>query len=719
MSDQLETKIKALNVERCQIQSEIDAIADQMPKQKVLEAISKQKYFYLKELPHAIFDRDTSYLWPEKKLDTSKIKVELTGENLADKDEVKQLADELKSIDYLSFKGWEIPTPSDLRTICDEVNRSGSNNLPCLAYKNDDIHFVSKYNHQQNTILNYNDCLIILNEWRNHSDNHTENIYLNLIQQEKPRKIIFENRFDRSWTIDAQTKGELQSKQFFLVNKSFAIDEYKLDPSFEKFSDKEKEVAIAKLDQKAREDFLKVILKNKFVPIFDNHKIYPLYELLLINLPNLIFQLSEVEARLDELNAINHQQRELLSSRFKYQDLLAFKKFNCHEIDMSPIRFANATIDWCELLQTKLTEYQIRQHKLITEGNAITYNLSRKYKHDGNLTKNENELLEKRQTFMFERLNMDMNTPIANLASMKLQCYALKKKLFDLNTDDNGLVKLGQFASEPRPSFDLVAENSATMLTDSLKRIEFYEDNRSLVNSLINSEREWSKDLKVVKSVSKENLKLECEEDDIEEIHWQAWFSDWSDKRWLIEQCLQPLIEKGIEGAFVYHNLNTTTPLVIQLIDLLTQYKNKVDNFYLCDRKSIHQKFAFQPDGHLQEKFESENELYKHTVTFQEQLHDIIFSLEKVEERLWLFHWSDALIDMAIDTILDFIRDKDLDGISKTVIGDFTQLRLQNYSTFINDAKAHSEMSAKWDKEYSSLMFKMRKELNETTVEKV
>ena len=83
------------------------------------------------------------------------------------------------------------------------------------------------------------------------------------------------------------------------------------------------------------------------------------------------------------------------------------------------------------------------------------------------------------------------------------------------------------------------------------------------------------------------------------------------------------------------------------------------------------------------------------------------------------FPLGDALVDMAIDAVLDFIRDKELDVISQAVINDFTQLRLQNYATFINDAAAHAEISAKWDKEYNALMFKMRKELSQMTVREV
>lgn len=719
MNKQLDQNVQQLNEKKEQLQQKITVIEEQEPKQKILLAIGKQKYFYLKEYPNIIFDRDTSYIWPEKTINLSSIETELTGENLGDENEVSSLLSELKQVAYLKIQGWEIPAPFDFQSIIDNKTETNPNNLPSLVYQNNDMHFVFRMGgYNQNTILNKANRLLII-DCPNFGSSENYNAYHNAIESScTPHKIIYQDKFEPSWAIESKTSGEIGSSQFFLVNKSYAINEYLLDPSFSKLSDKEQEITLNKRSKKVQEDFLQVLIQNKFVPIFDNHKVYPLYELLLNDLPKLEEQLKEVNAELKTLNEIKNQQRELLSSKFNYQELLKFNQFDCQEIDKSPIRFAHETIRWCGLLQRKAAEYQIRQHKLISDGNSITSDLSRKRKVDTNLAKTESQLLENRQVFMFERLNMDLNIPIANLASMKLQSLDLKKRLFNLNSDDNGLVKLGQFGAEPRASFDLVAENSATMLTDALLRIEFYQENSALVNALIHSEREWTKDFKAIKSVSKEKLKLECEEDDIDESLWQAWFIEWADKRWLIEQCLQPLIEKGIEGAFVEHNVETQTPLVIKLVELLTAYRNKVDDFYLSDRKSIHQKFAFQDGGELQEKFEAESELYKHTIEFQTKLHDIVFGLEKVEERLWLFSWGDALVDMAIDTVLDFIRDKELDSISQAVIGDFTQLRLQNYSTFINDAKAHAEMSAKWDKEYNSLMFKMRKELSPKSIEK-
>jgi hypothetical protein len=717
MENEIEKNIQQLNKQKAQLIEQIADIENKKTKQKVLTAISEQKYFYLKEYPHVIFDRDTSFLWPEKELDISKIETELTGGNLADSDEVKSLLCELSQIDYLKIKGWEIPAPFDFQSIIDKNSSTEPDILPSLAYKNADIHYVFRTGHEQQTIVNKSGRLLVLMICYHASYQTTEVQHLKENTNGSRRiinQIIYQEKLDESWAIESQTSETVESKQFFLVNKKFAINKYSLDPSFDKLSEKEQETTSNRLCEQKREDFLSVLLKNSFMPIFNNPKVIPLYDILLKDLPELETQLEVINRELEKCTAIISQQRELLSSEFNYRQLLSFNHFDCLEIDGSPIRFSNETIRWCGLLQEKAAEYQIRQYKLITEGNELIRSLAKKYKQDGNLSKTENSILESRRAFLYERLNMDMNIPIANLASMKLQCFDLKKKLSKLNTDDNGLVKLGEYAAEPRASFDLVAENSATMLIDVLKRIEFHEKNKSLVSALIHADSEWHKDFKGVKSVSKEKLKAECEEDDIDEKLWLTWFSEWSDKRLLIENCLQPLLEKGVEGAFEEHNLETKEPLVTELIELLTAYKIKVDEFYLSDRKSIHYKFAFKENGELQEKFEAESELYKHTISFQTKLHDIVFSLEKVEERLWLFHWGDALVDMAIDSVLDFIRDKELDSISKTIIGDFTQLRLQNYATFINDAKAHAEMSAKWDKEYNSLMFKMRKELNQT-----
>ena len=144
---------------------------------------------------------------------------------------------------------------------------------------------------------------------------------------------------------------------------------------------------------------------------------------------------------------------------------------------------------------------------------------------------------------------------------------------------------------------------------------------------------------------------------------------------------------------------------------MIKEYKEKVDDFYIDERKGIYQKFAFQSGGDLQEKFESESELYKITSLFQEKLQSIIFSIDKVEDRLYLLEWASKISYIQIDEVLDFIKDKELVKIGEDIIKQFMELKRRNYDVYISDAKAYSEELSRREKEYNSLMFKMRKDL--------
>ena len=186
----------------------------------------------------------------------------------------------------------------------------------------------------------------------------------------------------------------------------------------------------------------------------------------------------------------------------------------------------------------------------------------------------------------------------------------------------------------------------------------------------------------------------------------------------MVEQRLLPLVEKVLKGELAASKLPAVSgqkadgvTVVEKLIELLLLYKKNMDTFYLEERKNAHQKFAFQAGGDLQEKFEVESELYKITATFQKSLQDIIFSLEKSADRIFLLKWADCLLDIQIDVILDFVKDKELSKISQTVLLEFADLKRKNYESFITDAQAYSEERAAREKQYNSLIFKMRNAL--------
>lgn len=148
-----------------------------------------------------------------------------------------------------------------------------------------------------------------------------------------------------------------------------------------------------------------------------------------------------------------------------------------------------------------------------------------------------------------------------------------------------------------------------------------------------------------------------------------------------------------------------------QIITVLEGYKKSADKFFLEERKGIYQKFAFAPGGKLQEKFEAESMLYKCALKFQSDLQRIIFSCTSPADRIFILNWADSLLDIHIDEILTFVADKGLDKISGEILDDFAKLKQKNYDVFLSDAKAYGEELSRREKQYNSLMFRMRSDL--------
>ena len=148
-----------------------------------------------------------------------------------------------------------------------------------------------------------------------------------------------------------------------------------------------------------------------------------------------------------------------------------------------------------------------------------------------------------------------------------------------------------------------------------------------------------------------------------------------------------------------------------RVLDVLQSYRDAVDKFYLHERKNIYQKFAFQAGGDLQEKFETESELYKLAEKLQRDLQEIIFKRDKTEERIFLLRWAEPLLNLPIDEISNFIRDRELDAISEEVLTQFAELRRQNFTAYIADSKSYSEAVQKRENEFNKLIFRMRKDL--------
>lgn len=456
-------------------------------------------------------------------------------------------------------------------------------------------------------------------------------------------------------------------------------------------------------EQECLQFTLDLLVQSGLWPIFNDDEITELYKKLYFEKPVLLQELQEIQSQIDSLQTV-----ELLSSSFDYTALLV--KYDTKSIDTSIIKYYQAVQTWCDELIDKVEHYEEVMDTVIRDFNVISLKLSKKYEENPHLTEKENRLLADQQRYFQKRFSLGMHSVKSKILAVKEQADELEYRIDDIDNGGNAMHALALLEKEERASFGFIAENTAKIIRNALLKVEYFQDNHAFVMHAINVWEDWSEGYRVFKTTYREDLKHGCEDDGIEEDIWGQWYEDWQKIRYAVEQKVQPIIERGLKSN-IPTLLETKVSVPEQLIEVLETYKNNVDRFFLEDRKGIYQKFAFQAGGDLQDKFESQSELYKCTASLQSALQEIIFNCANAEDRVFILKWANSLLDIQIDEILTFVADNELQNISNTILTEFATLKQKNFDAYLTDAKAYSEEKARREKEYTSLIFKMRKDL--------
>ena len=449
---------------------------------------------------------------------------------------------------------------------------------------------------------------------------------------------------------------------------------------------------------------LDLFVQNDLWPIFDDEEITELYKKIYYEKPSLLEQLQEIQTQIESLQNV-----VLISSTFDYTALLA--KYDMKAIDNSVIKYYQAVQQWTEELMEKLDYYEKEKETVIHDFNIISLKLGKKYENSDTLTEEENSLLRNRQRDFAVRFSLGMNSIKSKILAVKHQADDLEYRIDEIDSGDDAIHQLALLEKEERASFAFVAENTAKIIRNALKKIEFFEANHEYVVWAIHTWETWTEKYKVFKTTYRNEMKGLCEDDGIEEEIWQKWYDDWQSLRFRIEQKVQPVIERELRGRIAMLNEDEIS-VAQQIIAELEVYRNAVDKFYREERKGIYQNFVFQSGGDIQDKLETENKLYKLTANFQSALQSIIFNCAKAEDRIFILNWANDLLDIQIDDILALISDNDLDSISDTILSEFSRLKQKNYEIYLADAKSYAEEQARRDKQFNSLLFKMRKGLS-------
>ena len=438
---------------------------------------------------------------------------------------------------------------------------------------------------------------------------------------------------------------------------------------------------------------LNIFVQNNLIPMFNDEAITQLYRKIFVDKPALMKQLAEVEAKIAELQPAQMK----LTANFNYKPLLA--KYDVPALAKSPIKYFDAVLNVSDEFLDILNEYETAQAETIAEFLKIALKLNAKLTDNPNLTAEENKMLAERQKFLAARLELAVDEPKRKILAVKAQANHFFARLEEVNAGDNSISELASLQAEPRADFEFLVENLARIVLETQRRVDFFAENKNFVASVVNSQSIWSDDYKAFKTSLREELFAACRNESIEDEIFSAWYDDWQKKRFAIEQRFMPIVEFALKGKLI--------DVFDVILGSLHAYRDAIDKFYLHERKNIYQKFAFQAGGELQEKFETESELYKLSEKLQRDLQEIIFTRDKTEERIFLLRWSE-------DEISNFIREKELDAISEEILTQFAELRRQNFASYISDSKSYSEAVQEREKEFNGLIFRMRKDLHKS-----
>lgn len=667
--NELSGKLSGLKFQLDEINQKINDLSSSAV-DKILDAIKEQRWYFLKNKPKVLMDKYTGLLWanldyfPYCKEDGSCY----SG---------NECISILENLNLNGFENWRVPINYELWDMIEDKTfpfKEGDN----WRIKEECYWFVYYYNNIQREDLN-----------SSFSDN----------EMARKKSLLFSN--SESALVARMISNSDISNNFSCLlpcNDSITYDDYKENVSEDNPVYTEKE----------RLQFtLNLFVDNDLWPIFDDENITELYKKIYFEKPRLLEQLAEIQSQIDEIEEQNKNKVKLLSAEFDYTKLLV--NYNIDEINDSIIKYYKAVISWVDDLIERLDYFQEQKSDMIDEFNKIGLKLSVKYQDNPNLNQRENDLLKERQKFFKKNFELGMNEVTKKLLSYKKQAQNIEDRIDDINESDDGITKLAELENEKRASFSFIAENTANIVKNALIKMDYFEKNKDFAVASINLWDKWSMDYKVLKTTYKEDLKNSCEKEDIEEEVWIKWFEDWCNTRFVIEQQFMPLIKEGLDGNFEAEKKGVV--IIEDVVALLDEYKNKVDNFYKNDRSAIYVNYVFAANGELQEKFETELKLYKISSEFQKKLQDIIFSLEKNENKIFLINWANNLIDLPVDEIINFVQLNNLDSIPQNVLNQFIELKKKNFESYLSDAKAYGKEQERRDKEFNSLIFKMRKGL--------
>ncbi len=410
-------------------------------------------------------------------------------------------------------------------------------------------------------------------------------------------------------------------------------------------------------------------------------------------------QLVELEAKISDLP--EPEPENLFTSDFDYR--VEIQNYHLAEINTSVWQYSLSAQQWINNLLTQIDSWESSHQHLLANALGLNTTLTKKLPISLNLNDTEKEILNTRHTDLQQRLNFSLEPLRSTLIDLLQQNQQIETTL----QTTHSLTALAELEQQPRPSFTLLAEHTAKRCTQTLKKLEWLENSLDFVNSIVKSEQQSIENYMILLDKYQQDLLQIGMESSIESEEVSKWFAEWRQERLQILQQWQPLIQAGLNNLIPQHT-------VLDTLQCLEQYQQNLDKFYLGKRLGIHTTYAFQANGHRQEKLEKEQEITKLVHQFMQNLEKVIFSAKTTAQKIWLVRFSEVWQQGIVQEIIAFLSNEELldrGDIAQIVSEEMRKIQQQSLAACLQDAKTYSAALTQQEKDFATLMFKMRKAL--------
>ena len=435
---------------------------------------------------------------------------------------------------------------------------------------------------------------------------------------------------------------------------------------------------------------LNLFIQEGWIPKFDDEEITKLYEKMYITRPALIKQLSEINEALAAMPA----PKLGFADGIDFNELI--KEHDLASIRSSHVQYYAETIRWFDNLLSNLDAFIHEHADLLSDAQTLTNRLT-VAPHD-----DEYPVLTERAEYLVRHLDFGVETLQSELIAFKNEAVAGR----DVLANARNLASLREIEKQERPDFYLVAEHTSDMVKRQLAGVDWFREHKALAATLIDLHETWRDDFHLFEHTTRDHFMKKCEDESIAEEQADGWFAEWRKERLLLEEHLLPLMKSGIEKVI-------PVEVMIAAVDVLkTAILDRLGRFFFDERIALHQKFAFEPGGVIQERFEKEAELTKINAEFQKKLEDLVFNVDASEGRLFLVRWAKDWYDSLIGDMLAFIEKDTLqEQIARDTLDEFRAMKRRNLEAFLMDARSYAEARELIDKQWNSLVFRMRSDL--------